>query len=227
MTWYRPGEATNGGRSAGDSSGGGGVERMAAATRPSGTWAALGDRAAAPSVGSARCEVMTSSSGVIRRADGTDDNVVSSGILRPCGRPVNRDGPRRLRAISRRPCHTAGVAEVADYISGLDEPARSLLERYRARAVELVPTASEGTSYGMAALRYRGRPLVSVLRTKQGYSVYPFSPEAVSSVLSVFGDLDATKGGIRFTEGRPLPDAAFDALVIGRRDEIDTALTPR
>jgi hypothetical protein len=53
------------------------------------------------------------------------------------------------------------MGEVTDYIAGLDEPARSLLERYRERAVTVVPEAQEGTSYGMAALRYRDRPLIS------------------------------------------------------------------
>ncbi len=67
------------------------------------------------------------------------------------------------------------MAEVTDYIARLDEPARSVLEWYRARAMAVVPEAQEGTSYGMAALRYRGRPLISVVSTKQGYSVFPFS----------------------------------------------------
>jgi len=43
-------------------------------------------------------------------------------------------------------------------------------------------------------------------------------------VLEVHEGLDASKGGIRFTEDQPLPDAAFDALVTARRDEIDAAI---
>ena len=116
------------------------------------------------------------------------------------------------------------MGEVSDYIAGLDEPARSVLERYRARAVAVVPEAEEGTSYGMAALRYRGRPLISVVSTKQGYSVFPFSSAVVDSVMSEFDGFESTKGGIRFTDKRPLPDKAFDALVVRRRDEIDAAL---
>jgi uncharacterized protein YdhG (YjbR/CyaY superfamily) len=116
------------------------------------------------------------------------------------------------------------MGEVTDYIAGLDTPARTLLERYRKRAVALVPDAEEGASYGMAALRYRGRPLISVVSTKQGYSVFPFSPEVVASVVAGLDGFASTKGGIKFTDERTLPDDAFDALVTGRRDEIDTAL---
>lgn len=119
------------------------------------------------------------------------------------------------------------MASVTEYIATLAEPARSLLDRLRQRALVLVPEADEGTSYGMAALRYRGRPLIAVQVTKAGYSVYPFSPPVVTSVLEAHPGLDATKGGIRFTNDRPLPDAAYDALVTGRRDEIDRALGGR
>ena len=119
------------------------------------------------------------------------------------------------------------MGEVTDYIAGLDEPARSLLEGYRARAVELVPGIDEGTSYGMAALRYRGRALISVVATKQGYSVFPFSAEVVAGTVAGAEGLDSTKGGIRFSDAKPLPAEVFDALVLRRRDEIDAALAPK
>src|SRR5262249_60089050 len=105
------------------------------------------------------------------------------------------------------------MGEVTDYIAGLDEPARLVLERYRARAIAVVPDAEEGTSYGMAALRYRGRPLISVVSTKQGYSVFPFSSAVVESVMAEHAGFESTKGGIKFTEKRHLPAKAFDALV--------------
>lgn len=117
------------------------------------------------------------------------------------------------------------MGEVTEYIAGLDEPARSLLDGYRARALALVPEADEGKSYGMAALRYRGRPLISVVATKVGYSVFPFSGEVVASVSAGHDGLDTTKGGIRFSEAKPLPAAVYDALVESRRAEIDAALS--
>jgi uncharacterized protein YdhG (YjbR/CyaY superfamily) len=116
------------------------------------------------------------------------------------------------------------MGEVTDYIAGLDEPARTVLEGYVARAVAVVPQAEEGTSYGLAALRYRGRPLVSVISTKQGYSVFPFSPAVVESVVAEFKGFESTKGGIKFTDKSRLPDKAFDAIVARRRTEIDAAL---
>jgi uncharacterized protein YdhG (YjbR/CyaY superfamily) len=116
------------------------------------------------------------------------------------------------------------MAELTEYIASLEEPARSVVDGWRTRALELVPDAEEGTSYGMAALRYRGRPLISVVATKAGYSVFPFSAEVVMRVSPRLEGVPSTKGGIRFTDARPLPDAVFAELVVGRRDEIDAAL---
>ena len=116
------------------------------------------------------------------------------------------------------------MTEVTDYITGLDEPARTMVGRYFARAAALVPSTEEGRSYGMAALRYRGRGLVSVVATKNGYSLFPFSAEVVAHVSGELAGFDSTKGGIRFTETQPLPEGVFDRIVLERRAEIDAAL---
>ncbi len=58
------------------------------------------------------------------------------------------------------------MGAVTDYLTGLDEPMRSRLEGYQRRALDLVPMAVEGTSYGLAALRYRTRPLIAVQVTR-------------------------------------------------------------
>lgn len=116
------------------------------------------------------------------------------------------------------------MGDVTDYVAGLDGQRRALVERLLARVPDLVPLVEEGRSYGLAAYRYRGRPLVSVVAAASGYTVYPFSSEVTASVLATLDGFDATKGGIRFTDDRPVPDAAFDALVRERQAEIDAAL---
>lgn len=117
------------------------------------------------------------------------------------------------------------MGEVTEYIAGLDEPARSLIQLLADRATALVPDAEEGTSYGMAALRYRGRPLVSVVATRHGYSLFPFSPDVVAHAIPDLPGFESTKGGIRFTDAQPIPDDVFDRIVLDRRDEIDAALS--
>ena len=120
------------------------------------------------------------------------------------------------------------MGEVTDYIASLEEPAQAqLLDRLRMRTLALVPDADEGRSYGMAATRYRGRPLISVVVAKHGYSLFPFSSEIVERAVANLPGFDSTKGGIRFTDAQPIPDEVFDRIVLDRRDQIDTAVGKR
>jgi uncharacterized protein YdhG (YjbR/CyaY superfamily) len=118
------------------------------------------------------------------------------------------------------------MPEYTDYIHGLDEDAGSLVMGYRLRAQELVGPVEEGKSYGMPALRYRGRPLMSIVATKAGFSFFPFSADVVAAALPGLAGFASTKGGIKFTAEKQLPVEAFDAMVFARRDEIDAALGP-
>ncbi len=113
-----------------------------------------------------------------------------------------------------------------NYIATLDKAAAGVDDGYRRRAFELVPSATEGTSYGMPALRYRGRPLITVVTSKGGYTAYPFSSDVVATVLPTLTGFAATKGGIKFTEAQTLPGEAFDRMVRERQAEIDAALGP-
>lgn len=112
---------------------------------------------------------------------------------------------------------------LSDYIGSLDPAERDALERIRARAVELVPEAEEGLGYGMPALTYRGRPLLSVRSTKTHLGFYPFSADVVAAVSADLDGFDWAKGTIRFQADHPLPDDLLTKLVLLRRDEIDAA----
>ncbi|WP_423464669.1 iron chaperone [Promicromonospora sp. MS192] len=111
--------------------------------------------------------------------------------------------------------------DFTQYIASLDGPARDAVEHVRARALELVPDAEEGTSYGMAALRYRGSPLISARATARHIGLYPFSPPAIEALAPDLAGFSTAKGTVRFTPDRPLPDDVLDRLVLFRRDEID------
>jgi uncharacterized protein YdhG (YjbR/CyaY superfamily) len=104
------------------------------------------------------------------------------------------------------------------------EPGPATVAAWMARACELEPASVDGVAYGLPALIYRGKPLVAVVQTAAGYSVYPFSGAVVTAVAPLLGDLKRSKGAIAFTDALPLPREAFDALVRSRRAEIDASL---
>lgn len=109
-------------------------------------------------------------------------------------------------------------------IAAAPQPARDVLADWHGRALELEPRATEGVSYGLPALRYRGKALIAVAVTASGYSVYPFSPAVIEAAAPLLGDLKRSKGAVAFTDARPLPRDAFDAMLLARRAEIDAAL---
>ncbi|WP_435737845.1 DUF1801 domain-containing protein [Cellulosimicrobium sp. PMB13] len=118
------------------------------------------------------------------------------------------------------------MGTVTDYLADLAEPERATLAHVVAVAREVVPDAQEGTGYGMPALTYRGRPLLSAVRAAKHLAVYPFSPAAVTAVVPRLEGFSHAKGTIRFGADHPLPDDVVRDLVAARVAEIDEALGP-
>ncbi|HEX8868905.1 MAG TPA: DUF1801 domain-containing protein [Lentzea sp.] len=112
------------------------------------------------------------------------------------------------------------MAAVDEYFAGLGASDRTAFERVRAEAEKLAPDAEQGTSYGMAALRYRGKPLLGFKAAKDHLAVFPFSPAAVDAVRDRLTGFSLSKGTIRFTADTPLPDDVVRDLVRHRLDEI-------
>lgn len=112
------------------------------------------------------------------------------------------------------------MTPVDDYLAGLDDPERVAFGRVLAAALEVVPDAEQGKSYGMAALRHRGKPLLGFLATKKHLSVFPFSPEVVDAVRDRLAGYDLSKGTIRFTVDTAIPDDVVRDVVRLRVQEI-------
>jgi uncharacterized protein YdhG (YjbR/CyaY superfamily) len=116
------------------------------------------------------------------------------------------------------------MGSVDDYLSELEATDRDAIDRVYALARDEVPDAEQGRGYGMPALVYKGKPLISVMRAKKHIGLYPFSPDAVSSVAAEVEAVEGTgldKGTIRFQPEHPLPEDVVRGLVRRRRDQID------
>ena len=111
------------------------------------------------------------------------------------------------------------MGTIDDYLAGLDATDAAVIAHTYDVALGVAPDAVQGLGYGMPALVYRGSPLLSVMRAKKHFGIYPFSPGAINAVLPLLDGVDHAKGTIRFTE--PLPDDTVRALVTARVAEID------
>lgn len=113
------------------------------------------------------------------------------------------------------------MGTIDDYLESLEPDDRAVIAHVFDVARSAAGDTEQGTSYGMPALLYRGKALLSVMRTKKHIGVYPYSgrvPEVVAAVLEGF---DHDKGTIRFQPERPLPDDAVRAVVAARIAEIE------
>ncbi len=113
------------------------------------------------------------------------------------------------------------MGTIDDYLDQLDPADRAVVGRVYDVVRAALPDAEQGTSYGMPALLYRGKALISVMRTKKHIGVYPYSGRVPAVVAETVEELDYDKGTIRFQPDRPLPDDTIRAIIAARVAEID------
>jgi uncharacterized protein YdhG (YjbR/CyaY superfamily) len=113
------------------------------------------------------------------------------------------------------------VGTVDDYLSNLDAETRAAFERIRSVAVEVAPDADQGTSYAMPALKYKQKPLLGFAAAKRHLSIFPFSSRVIDAVRDRLTGFDLSKGTIRFSVDKPLPDDVVRDVVELRVAEID------
>jgi uncharacterized protein YdhG (YjbR/CyaY superfamily) len=112
------------------------------------------------------------------------------------------------------------MSTVDEYFASLDPESRAAFENVRRLALEVAPEAEAGTSYGMAALIYRAKPLIGFRAAQRHLSIFPFSAQVVDGVGGKLTGFDLSKGTIRFTAAAPIPDDVVREIVQGRMAEI-------
>src|ERR1035437_6965422 len=109
---------------------------------------------------------------------------------------------------------------VDDYFNSLDASARDAFEHICDLVIEIVPEAEQGTSYGMATLKYNQKPLLAFLAAKHHLSIFPFSSRLVDAARARRAALELSKGPIRFPAATPLPDEVVRDIIRHRIQEI-------
>jgi uncharacterized protein YdhG (YjbR/CyaY superfamily) len=124
------------------------------------------------------------------------------------------------KVVGSNPAAPIRVSAMDDYLDGLPADQKDALARVRAVVRRVEPEAEESVSYGMPAFLYAGRPLLGFRAAKAHLSVFPFSPAAVEAVEDRLAGFSVSKGTIRFSPERPVPEDVLVDLVRARRDEI-------
>jgi len=109
------------------------------------------------------------------------------------------------------------IKNVDDYLKGLPEPVRLVLEKLRSTIKSVAPKAEEAISYGMPGYKYYGA-LVYFAAFRNHCSFFPGS----SQTIKLFDELKeyrTSKGTIQFTVDKPLPAALVKKIVKARMKE--------
>jgi uncharacterized protein YdhG (YjbR/CyaY superfamily) len=111
--------------------------------------------------------------------------------------------------------------EIENYVASLPEPVRSRVAEIYSEARALVPEATEGVSYAMPALLYRGKGLLAVMSTKHHIGIYPFGNLAELGEAATTAGLGTTKGSIHLRDGQRLPDGLLEQLLTRQVNRLD------
>jgi uncharacterized protein YdhG (YjbR/CyaY superfamily) len=118
---------------------------------------------------------------------------------------------------------------IDEYLADVSPDQRAALEKLRKTIKAAVPKAEEGISYGLAAFRLNGKPLVAFGAAASHCAFYPMSSSTVEAHKDELKDYDTSKGTIRFQADKPLPVALVRKLVQARiaENEGRTKKSPR
>jgi uncharacterized protein YdhG (YjbR/CyaY superfamily) len=103
-----------------------------------------------------------------------------------------------------------------EYLAAVSDDKRAALEKLRKTIRSVVPKAEECISYGLAAFRLNGRPLIAFGATENHCALYPMSSTTVEAHQDELKPYDTSKGTIRFQADHPLPVALVRKLVQAR-----------
>jgi uncharacterized protein YdhG (YjbR/CyaY superfamily) len=110
---------------------------------------------------------------------------------------------------------SAGTLAVEAYLQALPQPMRLALERLRKLIREAAPDAEEVISYQMPGFRHQG-VLVTYAAFTDHCSFFPMSPAVLEALTGELTGFVTSKGTIRFTPEKPLPEALVKRIVRAR-----------
>jgi uncharacterized protein YdhG (YjbR/CyaY superfamily) len=106
-------------------------------------------------------------------------------------------------------------ATIDEYLSCLDEPKKTALERLRKTIKAIAPTARECISYGVPTFKLNGKMLVSFGAAAKHCALYP-GAYPIASCKDDLAAYDTSKGTVRFPTDKPLPATLVRKLVKAR-----------
>src|ERR1700722_2904496 len=103
--------------------------------------------------------------------------------------------------------------EITAYLSTLDEPKRTTLQKVRETILAVHPELEQGMSYGVPAFRLRGKVVAGFAAFKNHLSYLPHSGSVFSELTAELDSYSTSKGALRFSIDEPLPREIVEKLM--------------
>jgi len=118
----------------------------------------------------------------------------------------------------KKSVNTSGT--VTAFLEQLDDKSRASLEHLRKTLIQLVPDGEDCFSYGVPAIRWKGKPLVAYGSSAQHCAFYPMSPKVIATLKKELENYSTSKGTIRFPPGKKLSTALVKQIIGLRMNEV-------
>ena len=105
---------------------------------------------------------------------------------------------------------------IDEYLANVSEEQRAALQKLRKLIKSAAPKAEECISYGLAAFRLDGKPLVAFGASANHCAFFPMDSTTVAAHKDELKRYETSKGTIRFLPERPLPAALVRKIVKSR-----------
>ena len=108
---------------------------------------------------------------------------------------------------------------IDEYLEGVGDEQRAALEKLRQQIRRILPKAEEYITYGIAAFRLDGKPVVGFGVAGKNCSFYPMSGSTVASLGDELKGFKSSKAAIQFSPGKPLPVSLVKKVIQLRLEE--------
>jgi uncharacterized protein YdhG (YjbR/CyaY superfamily) len=106
--------------------------------------------------------------------------------------------------------------EIDAYLATLEEPKQTTLSELRQTILGIIPEAEQCISYGLPAVRLRGKLIAGYAAFKNHLSYFPHSGSVLTELHDDVAMYVTSKGTLQFSIDTPLPEALVAKLIAVR-----------
>ena len=105
------------------------------------------------------------------------------------------------------------MSDVDEYLKTATESQKAFFKKFKEIVKQVVPDAEESISYGIPTFKYKKKPLIYWGAFSTHMSIFPASDSMVLELGEALGKFRVSKGTLRFTEAKPIPESLLKEIV--------------